>query len=116
MYTLISSPLISLAALIVLYLWFRCAMWYLRNKHRIREASGIGLVLIEIGLIPGVLLDVIVNWTIGTMLGMVCCWTLSQKLCYIRQHPKFGWSWQHRFADWACDEVLNKWDPAHNHC
>jgi hypothetical protein len=116
MLTLIEYPIASIAALVVLYLWFRAAMWYLRHKHELREKSGIGLVLLEIGLAPGLVLDIIINWTIGGVLGYVMCLTLSAKLCHIRQHPKYGFAWQRRFADWACDEVLNKWDPTHHHC
>jgi hypothetical protein len=115
MLTLIKYPIASLTAVVVLYLWFRAAMWYLRHKHELREKSGIGLVLLEIGLAPGLLLDIIVNWTIGLSLGWVYCLTLSDKLCYIRKNGS-AWRWRKRFADWVCDDVLNQWDPTHHHC
>jgi hypothetical protein len=108
---------ISLLALIVLYLWFRSAMWYLRNKHRIRERVGVGVDLLVVALVPGLLLDVIINWTIGIpLLGLVWCWTLSQKLAYVRSPKWKGYTWRLRLADWACESLLNKWDPTHHHC
>lgn len=107
---------VVISALILLYLWFRVAMWYLRNKHRIREEIGWSLVLLEAALAPGLVLDVIVNWTIGMTLGFVKCWTLSEKLCYIRTHPEHGKLWQHDVADWICEDILNKWDPNRKHC
>jgi hypothetical protein len=101
MLILIKSPLICLISLVVLYLWFRAAMWYLRNKHRIREKSGLGLILLEIGLAPGYVLDVVISWTIGGILGYVAAPTLSEKLAHIRQHPDYGFLWQRRFAKWV---------------
>lgn len=116
MHLIYKYPFVFLGSVVTLYLWFRTAMWYLRNKHLIREKAGIGLTLLEIGLAPGYILDVLFNWTFGLAIGIVFVPTLSEKLCYIRNHPDYGFNWIHRFADWACDEVLNPWAIDHKHC
>jgi hypothetical protein len=101
MLILIKYPIWSLSSLVVLYIWFRMAMWYLRNKHRLRDESRPGLIVLETQLAPGWLLDVIICWTIGGVLGYVKAWTLSDKLAYIRLHSDYGFLWQRRFAKWV---------------
>ena len=104
-------------SIIHLYLWFRSAMWYLRHKHELREKTGLAYFVFVLFLIPGLVLDVIVSWTIGIpLLGLIWKATVSEKLKVIRSVKWHGPTWRLRFADYVCETWLNPWDPDKHHC
>jgi hypothetical protein len=82
----------------------------MRHKYSVN-----GRFWYEMALIPGALLDIVINWTIGGIWGYTWDLTFSQKLKKINRNPRYGWEWQRRSAKAICRE-LNKWAPGHEHC
>ena len=103
---------------IVLFLWFLSAMYYLRHKHDIRVHTRIGNYFAEAALIPGILFDVVYNWTFGMLMFMdvTSDWTLSERLSRYRNSDKHKATWRMRWADWICEHILNPYDPKGKHC
>lgn len=81
-------------------------------KHR-KQLSGFakfnGYILVLVGLI----LDVSVNWIIGTIVFVEIPreFLFTERLQRHKKRPVS--SWRHKLANWLCNNLLNPFDPGH---
>lgn len=104
--------------IIVLFLWFLIAMWFLRRRHSIREKLGVFMYVIVGIVLGGLVLDVVFNWTFAILIfrDITPDTTLSKRLQRYRESPKYKGTWRMRWADWICEHLLNPYDPKGHHC
>jgi hypothetical protein len=96
-----------LAALLTLWV---CFLAYAALKPRWKvlrwEVKIVGALIVVFGFI----IDVLLNWTLGWVLGAPGEATLSQRCAKLR---KFDLSWRGDVAEYLCANWLNPFDPGH---
>jgi len=104
--------------IIVLFLWFLFAMWFLRRKHQLREKLGPVFFAIVGVVVGGLILDVIFQWTLAPIIFMEFTpnITFSKRMERYRDNPKYKGTWKMRWADFICEHILNPFDPSGHHC
>jgi hypothetical protein len=101
-----------------LFLWFIVAMYFLRRRHELRTRRGLGYWLLVASIVPGIMFDVVYNWTFGVVvfLDVTRDFTLSSRLKRYRDSLEYKGTWRMRWADWICEHLLNPYDPKGRHC
>jgi len=109
---------LSLSVLVFLYL-FWCIYILVMGLYRLHlkdELHGLNKVLAYPAVIVGLLIDVIVNWTVAIVLFMDFPkeYLVTQRLIRYRSTESLGW--RDRVATYICDNILDVFDPRSNHC
>ena len=88
----------------------------LYRLHLKGDLNGLNKLLAYPVVIIGLLIDVIVNWTIAIVLFMDFPkeYLVTQRL--IRYKNTESLCWRGRMATYICDSILDVFDPRSNHC
>ena len=104
--------------IIVLFVWFLIAMFFLRRRHQLREKISFGYWIIVGIVLGGLPLDILFQWTIAPLIFMEFTKDLffTNRLNRYREDVKYKGTWKMRWADWICEHLLNPYDPTGRHC
>ena len=107
--------------IIVLFVWFLIAMFFLRRRHQLREKLGPFFYVLVMIVVGGIPLDFFFQWC--PILGAPMIfreftpdWMFSGRMSRYRDNPKYKGTWKMRWADWICEHLLNPYDPSGHHC
>jgi hypothetical protein len=108
-----TSAAVALAALYAMWVLFLASMTLIRARQAgtmTRTASILGTPIILITVI----IDVVINLTIGTLLFLERPQepTLSQRLGRLCRTG----NWRGKLACWICTQLLDQFDPSGQHC
>ena len=106
------TAVIIYAMLLLLWLGYITVMSGLREWSDLHLFAKINLIIPAAAFL---LLDVLVNLTIGSLLFLERprWWTLSERLHY---HATRDHGWKTYLAAWLCKNLLNPFDPDGHHC
>lgn len=94
--------------MLVTWLFYLAAMNLIKLKDQLHGfAKFNGYILVTIGVI----LDVLLNWIVGSILFLEIPreFLLTERL----QRHKKGKGWRYKLAYWLCENLLNPFDPGH---
>jgi len=108
----IIATLGALNAVIVLWVLYLASMNIFANRASIKPVI---LWLAAGVVIAALVVDVLVNITIGTILFLEWPreWLLSQRL---KRYHMQAFNWRFTIAAWICENLLNPFDPNKSHC
>ena len=104
--------------MVILFIWFLIAMWFMRRRHQLRERLGQFYYIIVGIVLGGLILDVIFQWTFAIVIFLEVTpnITFSKRMERYRDNPKYKGTWRMRWADYICEHILNPYDPEGHHC